>query len=98
HRAILCPIFDLVMPHFPISDGLIHLLEKVLWVVGGVEDAVILANQFFSGIFADSAKLLVHVNNRALNIGDSHDSMLIKSELLIAKIFECSLAGGEAFS
>jgi hypothetical protein len=56
-----------------------------------------LADQFFLGILTDSAKLVVDVSDRALDIGHGHDGMLIQCELLIAQFLERGLAGGKAF-
>src|SRR5260221_6009138 len=67
-------------------------------MVAGVEDAVILADQFILRILTDGAKLVVHVSDRALDVGHGHDGVLIEGELLISQFFESSLAGGEAFS
>ena len=76
------------MPHFPVGDGLVHLLEKLFRVVAGVEDAVILADQFLFGILTDGAELVVHISDGALNVGHGHDGVLIESELLIGQFLE----------
>ena len=67
-------------------------------MVARVEDAVILADQFGSGVLTDSAKLVVHVGNRALNISDGDDRMLIEGKLLIGQLLQRNRAGAEAFS
>ncbi len=66
-------------------------------MVAGVEDAVVLADQFILRILTDGAKLIVHISDRALNVSDRHDGVLIESEFLVGQFFESSLAGGEAF-
>src|SRR5580704_6506167 len=85
------------MPHCPIGDGLVHLLEKLFWVVAGVQNAMILANQFILRILTDGAELIVHIRDGALDVGNRHDGMLIQSELLIGELFERSFAGSETF-
>src|SRR5258708_31719448 len=60
NRAILGPVLDLAVPNLPICDGMVHLLEKLFGMVAGVEDAVVLADQFFFGILADRAELIVY--------------------------------------
>src|SRR5258708_18529258 len=65
---------------------------------GGGEDGVVVADQFILRILTDGAKLIVHVSDRALDVGHGHDGVLIEGELLISQFFESSLAGGEAFS
>ena len=52
-------------------------------MVAGVEDAVVVANQFLFGVLTDGAELFVHIGDGALDIGDGHNSMLIESKLLI---------------
>ena len=85
------------MPDLPLGDGVVHLLEKFFWVVAGVEDAVILADQFIPGILTDGAELVVHVSNCAVDVGDGHDGMLIEGEFLMGQILESSFTGGKAF-
>src|SRR5207248_5302001 len=45
-RTIFGPVLDLGVPNFSIRDAVVHLLEKLFGVVAGVENAVILADQF----------------------------------------------------
>src|SRR2546425_450788 len=78
--------------------GVIHPPEKLRGMVARVEDAVILADQFGSGVLTDGAKLVVHVGNRALNISDGDDRMLIEGKLLIGQLLQRNRAGAEAFS
>src|SRR5258708_1196988 len=42
-RTILGAVLDLAVPDFTIRDGVIHILEKFLRVVPGIEDAVVLS-------------------------------------------------------
>ena len=49
---------------------------------------MILADQFLLGILADGAELVVHVSNRALDVGHRHDGVLIQSELLVGQFPE----------
>src|ERR1039458_7968017 len=97
NRTILGPVLNLAVPDLPARDGMVHLLEKLVRMVAGVEDAVILADQFILGILAYGAELIVDVSNSALDVGHRHDGVLIQSELLIVQLFERSPAGGEAF-
>jgi hypothetical protein len=96
-RAVLGAIFDLLVPHFAVSNGVVHLLEKFFGMVAGVENAVIPTDEFFFGVFADRAKLVVHVSNRALDVGDGNDGMLIQSKLLVSQFPKRSLTCGKAF-
>src|SRR6266404_3978408 len=96
-RAVLGPVLNFAVPNLPVRDGVVHLLEEFFGVVAGVENPVILADQFLLGILADGAELLVHISNRALDISHRHDGVLIESKFLIGQLFERSLAGNEAF-
>src|SRR3954447_3967502 len=62
-----------------------------------VENAMVLPDQFFFGILANGTKLLVHVGDRPLNVGDGDNRMLIESELLIGQLSQSGLGGDEAF-
>src|SRR6266567_592241 len=97
NRTVLGPVLNLSVPNFPICDGVVHLLEKFFRVVAGVENPVVLADQFVLRVLANSAEFIVHVRNRAVDIGYRHDGMLIQSEFLISQFLERSLASGEAF-
>ena len=70
-------------------------MEKRFRVVAGIEDAVILADQFLFGVLTDLAELLVHVGNSALYVRHRYDRVLIKRKLLVGQLPGCSLAGGE---
>src|SRR5882757_4654727 len=85
------------MPNLAVGNGVIHPLEEFFGMMARIEDAVILAQQLVSGVFADAAELLIDIGDRALDVGDSHDSVLIECKLLISEFFERSFAGGKAF-
>jgi hypothetical protein len=61
-------------------------------VVAGVEDAVILADQFLFGVLTDLAELFVHVGNCALYVSHRYNRVLIKSKLLDGQLFQRILA------
>ena len=82
-RPVLGAVPDFAAPDVAASDGAVHLLEKLLRVVAGVEDAVVLANQFLSGVLADGAEFVVHIGDRAPDVGHRHDGVLIEGELLV---------------
>jgi len=96
--TILGAVLDFGVPDLTITDGAVHLLEKLYRVMTGVEDAVILADQFILGILADGAEFIVHVRNSALDIGHRHDGVLIQSELLVGQFFPGLVAGDQFFS
>ena len=85
------------MPHPAVRDGAIHALEKFLGMMARVQDAMILPDQLFFGIFTDGAKFLVHVSDGAVDVGDSYDGVLIQSKFLISEFFEGGLGRDEAF-
>src|SRR5258707_15537844 len=63
----------------------------------GVENTMILADQFVLGILTDGTELLVDISNRALDVGDRYDGVLIESKLLIGQLFEHRLACSQIF-
>jgi hypothetical protein len=95
--TVLGAVPDFGVPDLSIGNGVIHLLEELSRVVAGVEDAMILADEFISGILADGAELIVDVSNRALDVGHRHDCVLIESELLIGQFLLCLVAGDQSF-
>ena len=97
NRTVFGPILDLTVPNFSVGNGVIHLLKKFFGVVTGVEDAVILADQFLLRIMTDGTELIVHISNRALDVGHRHDGVLVESELLVGQFLERPLAGNKAF-
>ena len=60
-------------------------------MVGGVDDPVILTEQFFAGVFGDFAELVVDVVDDATLIGDSYDRRFIQSKLDIGELLERAL-------
>src|SRR5689334_8953281 len=51
----------------------------------GVDDAVILSEQFLPRIFGNRAKLVVNVGDFSLRVGDGHDGMLVQSRFQFAE-------------
>ena len=45
----------------------------------------------------DGTELIVHISNRALDVGHRHDGVLVESELLVGQFLERPLAGNKAF-
>ena len=85
------------MPDFALGNGVVHLLEKFVRVVAGIEDAVILADQFIFRILTDGAELVVDVSDGALDVGYCHDGVLVQGEFLVRQFFERSRASGQVF-
>src|SRR6267154_721642 len=85
------------MPDLPVRDGDIHLPEKVFGMMTGIEDAVILPDEFVFGILTDGAELFVDVSDGALDVGNGDNRVLIERKFLVREFLERSLAGGKAF-
>jgi hypothetical protein len=66
------------MPYFTAGNGGPELADKFLRMMAGIDDAMILPEQFGAGVFRDRAKLVVYVGDPALGIGDRNDGMLVE--------------------
>ena len=82
---MLGPILNLAVPDLPAPNGPVHLLKELLWMMSGIDDAVILPNQFLAGIPADGAELVIDVGDRALDVGDRHNGVLIEGKFLVSQ-------------
>ena len=51
-------VLNLATPNLPIRNVMVHLLEELFGMVAGVEDAVILADQFILGVLTDGTELI----------------------------------------
>jgi hypothetical protein len=60
-------------------------------MIGGVDNAVVLTKQLFSGILGDFAELVVDVVNDAALISDGDNSRLIKRKLDVSQFLEGAL-------
>ncbi len=60
-------------------------------MVTGIDDAMILPQQFLPVIFRNGAKLVVDVGDFALRIGDGDDGVLVQRRLQIADLLERGL-------
>jgi len=49
---------------------------------------MILASKLVLGILTDGAKLVIHVHDGALDVGDRHDGVLVQGKLLIGQFLE----------
>ncbi len=83
NRTIFGAVADFVPPYLAVGDGVVHLAEELGGMVAGVEDAVVLAQEFLARIFADGAELVVHVGDGSLHVSGGDDGVLVEGELLI---------------
>ncbi len=79
--AVLGAILDLATPYFAARDRRPEISDELFGMVRGIDDAVVLAEQFFAGVFRDLAKLVVDVIDDAALIGDRDDRRFIKRKL-----------------
>jgi hypothetical protein len=90
--AVLGAVADLAVPDFAGGDGAVHVGEEGLGVVAGVEEAVVLAEEFFAGVAGDPAEAVVGVGDAAAGVGDGDDRVLVDGEFVE---FEFAVGGGE---
>src|SRR4029453_18864240 len=57
------------------------------WVMAGVDDAVVLAQQFGAGGLGDLAKLGVDVSDVSLGVRDGDDEILVQGSLYLTQLF-----------
>ena len=57
-------------------------------MIAGIDNAVVLAQQFFPRVFRDTAKLVIDEIDDSRLIGDRHDRRLIEGKLNVGKLFE----------
>ena len=51
----------------------------------GIDDAMILAEQFLARVFRDRAELVVHVGDLSLRVGDGDDGVLVERRLHVVQ-------------
>ena len=51
-------------------------------MITGINNTMILPDQFLTGVFGDGAELVVDVGDATLGIGDGHDGVLVEGRLL----------------
>src|ERR1051326_5547278 len=79
--AILRPVLYLAAPDLTARDRGPKLSDEVFRVVSRIDDAVILAEQFFAGVLRDLTELVVDVVDDAALIGDGDDRGFIERKL-----------------
>ncbi len=57
-------------------------------MMAGIDDAMILPQQLFTGVFGDGAELVVDVGDFSLRIGDGDDGMFVKRGFQVADFLE----------
>ena len=87
--AVLAAVADDTLPGKTAGEGSPHLHEERLVVVTGVEDAVVLSEQFLARVLADPDELVVDERDPAVQSGDADDGMLVHGEL---ELFHLELA------
>ncbi len=57
----------------------------------GIDDAMVLAQQFVAGIFGNLAKFIVDVSDAAFGVGDDDNGMRVHRRLQIVQFLERSI-------
>jgi len=87
-RSVLGAIFYFSLPDFSACDGRPQIADEFLGVITGVDEAVILAEQFRARVFGDRAELVVDIGDFSLRVGDGNNGVLVESGLEICNFFE----------
>ena len=80
-HAVLGLVSDFPLPDPPLRDRRPHIAHELLGMVTGIDDAMVLPQQFPARIFGDRAELVVDVDDFPLRIGDGHNGMLVERGL-----------------
>ena len=90
-RTIFRAVLDFAMPHLAAGNRAPQIGEEALRMVAGIDDPMVLAEQFLAGIFGNLAKLVVHVGDVARSVGDGHDRMSVERGLDVAELVQRGL-------
>ena len=90
-EAVLGAVFDFPLPHKALRDRRPQVADEFLRVIAGVDDAVVLAQQFFSRILRDRTELVVHERDPAARIGDGHDGVHVECGPQLGDLLERSV-------
>src|SRR5713101_5045726 len=71
------------MPDFALSDGAPEAGEEGFGMMTGIDDAMVLAEEFFAGIFRNLAELVVDVSDVAGGVGDGDNGMRVEGGLVL---------------
>lgn len=80
-RAILGAIPDLAAPDAPLRNRAPQIAEELLGMEPGVDDAMVLPYQLFTGVFRDFAELVVDVGDEPTLVRHCDDGGLIEGVL-----------------
>src|SRR5205085_2826926 len=84
-RSILGAIADLTVPYFSMGDYGPKVAKELPGMIARVDNAMILTEQFFAGIFRNRAELVIDIGNPPRRVGNRHNRMLVQSRLNIAQ-------------
>ena len=96
--AVLGAIANFALPNFALGNGGPQIAEKFLGMKPGIDDAMVLAEQFLAGIFGNLAKLIVDVGNAPARVGDGHDGMGVQGRFQVAQFLSVKAVDASARS
>lgn len=76
-RAILGAVLDFAVPDLAVGNRGPELTKEPLRMMPGIDDPVVLAQQFFAGVFRNGAELVVYVGEFSRGVGDGDNGVLI---------------------
>ena len=83
--AALLAVAQFAVPHAAARDGPPHVAEHLRRMHAGVDDAVVLPEQFLALVTAQFAEAVVGVVDGAGGVGDADDGVLVERELLVVQ-------------
>src|SRR5215204_1732180 len=87
-RAVLGAVANLPAPDAAGGDSRPEFADELLRVVGRVDDAVVLPDEFFARVLRDFAELVVDVVDAAGLVGDGDDGRLVERELEVGQLLQ----------
>ena len=90
-RTILGLVLHFITPDPAFRDGHPKIANEFFGMMAGIDEAVILAQQFFPRILGDGAELVVHISDFPPGIRDGDNRVLIERRLQIVDFFQRSL-------
>jgi hypothetical protein len=95
--SVFLQVADFAVPDLAAGDGLPHVGEYFGAMDRRFHDAMVAADQFPAGVAADFAELVVGVGDRAGEVGDADDGVLIEGELEVVELVALGFALADQF-
>ena len=83
--AVFGTIANRPLPNLTVRNSRPKVFEEFLRVMAGVDDAMVLPDQFIPRIFGNLTEFVIHVSDPPARVCDGHDRMRVQSGLEVAQ-------------